>query len=166
MKKDISDERLPDLAWTFLPVQLVSPVAERTGGLIAPHRVTAHWHTGPSLSCLLRPHISPGLSPGLTPSPPELEQPPELLLVERVQTWAVEGWRVKFVADVTVVLLRSQVTGHTAGGGAASWSCDRPLTHHHCHHHQHQALYSQHCTLSLIHTELYYYSCVPLTNVH
>ena len=129
MKKDSSDEILPYLAWTFLPVQPVSPVAERTGGQTAPHRVTAHWHTGPSLSSLLRPHFSPGLSPGLgsvlSSVPPELEQPLELLLVERVQTWAVEGWRVKFVADVTVVLLRSQVTGHTAGGRAAPWSSDR-----------------------------------------
>ena len=164
-------ERSPCPAGTFLAGLSVSPVTLRTRGLTAPHRGTAHWLTGPSHSRLLsprhsqdpRPPISPRLSPEprpsfslslsllLTPGVSELDQPLELIFVERVQTGTVDGGRVEFVADLTVV---PQVAGHTAGGGAACRSSDRPLTHQHGHHQDHQhglALYCQqaHRTLSV-----------------
>lgn len=140
-------ERSPFPAGTFLPVLSVSPVALRTGGTTAAQGGTAQWQTGKTLSFHPSPPISPGiyswlsptpspglshglslvlsldLSLGLSPGLSELDQPLEFLLVKRVQTGTVEGGRVEFVADVTVV---PQVAGHTAGGGAAPWPSDRP----------------------------------------
>ena len=116
----------------------MSPVAEGTRGVAAAQEGTAQGQTGPFLSLLLSPGFSPGLSPGfnpgfrlglspgLSPGPSELDEPLELCLVERVKTGTVEGGRVEFVADLTVV---PQLAGHTAGGGAAPRACDQAITH-------------------------------------
>jgi len=100
---------LPGSARALVRVRLVPPVAERTGGVRTEHGGAAARDT-----VILR-EVNPTTG---------RREPAPLGPSQGVQAGAVEGaGGVQFVADLTVI---SQLTAHTAGAGAASWSRGRP----------------------------------------
>ena len=100
---------LPGSAGALLRVRPVPPVAERAGGVCAEHGGAAARDTVSSRE------VSSTTARG---------EPAQLGLSQGVQAGAVErAGGVEFVADLAVI---SQLTAHTAGGGAASWARGRP----------------------------------------